>query len=78
MSLNQFKNICPNLYLEKTDIQLVSYCQNSLKILGVASVNVNYNDTEKELKLYVVEGNKNPLVGLEWIINFKFKFQIGN
>ncbi|KAK9739143.1 hypothetical protein QE152_g9270 [Popillia japonica] len=73
MGLIQFKEHFPHLQIRNTNIQLVSYCQMALKIKGVVTVSVSYEGRTKSLELYIVEGNKDALLGREWIRALKIQ-----
>ncbi|KAK9693953.1 Zinc knuckle [Popillia japonica] len=67
MCLNQFEKLFKNLKLGNTDIKLISYCKTPLEVRGVVSVMVKYKNIIQNLNLYVVQGNREPLIGREWI-----------
>ena len=54
------KQICdkiPNIQLQPTDVQLKTYTEEVVKILGEAKVTVNYGEQTQQLVVYVVNGN---------------------
>uniref|UniRef100_A0A182PX69 RT_RNaseH_2 domain-containing protein n=1 Tax=Anopheles epiroticus TaxID=199890 RepID=A0A182PX69_9DIPT len=62
--------------LQKCDVDLVSYTNNEIEMLGMLHVQVEH----KILPLYVVNMTKRPLLGREWlnaIHNWKHLVQIG-
>ena len=69
----------PNLKLISCDKEIASYCGKKIKIYGILQVNVkNYiTDTdETTLPMYVVESERHPLLGREWINNIKLDWNI--
>ena len=53
--------------LECTDIRLKTYTGETLNVLGVATVLVEYQDQQEELKLCVVKGSGPSLLGRDWL-----------
>lgn len=62
-----FTCLFPALVLQPTNLKLISYCGTELNIFGYTTVKIQYNNTNYNLNIYVIEGNKQPLVGREWI-----------
>ncbi|KAI5743861.1 hypothetical protein M8J77_022987 [Diaphorina citri] len=67
MGLKYFRSIFPKTELKETDLILVSYCNTKVKVLGVVNVKVTYNNITKYLNLYIVNLDKDPIVGREWL-----------
>lgn len=67
INFKHFKNLFPDLQLNKTDTKLYSYNNQALKIAGFVKVQVKYKNTLHNLNLYVVHSEKQPLLGREWL-----------
>nr|XP_029724092.1 uncharacterized protein K02A2.6-like [Aedes albopictus] len=46
---------------------LVSYCGTSIDVLGIIDASVEYGSGKVTLPLYVVDSDKHPLLGREWL-----------
>lgn len=57
----------PGATIQNTDLQLISYCGRMLRSKGFITVSVRYKNVTKRLNIYVVGGNRRPLMGREWI-----------
>lgn len=62
-----FRKYFSHLKLESSAIQLVTYCGTALQVLGTVLVRVQYNNKLHKLNLYIINTNRNPLFGREWI-----------
>lgn len=58
--------------LHSSDTKLVSYCGAEITVLGYFGVCVNSGIESRDLKLYVVESKRKPLLGREWLRELKF------
>ena len=56
-----------NLKILPCDKEIVSYCGKKIIINGIIMVEVETNDTQTTLPIYVVESNRHPLLGREWL-----------
>ncbi|XP_011699447.1 PREDICTED: uncharacterized protein LOC105456824 [Wasmannia auropunctata] len=61
----------PRLKLHKTELRLRSYCKKHFAPLGYVRVRVCDVDRVRELNMYVVRYNRDPLLGREWINQLK-------
>lgn len=71
MGKRQFDLLFPNSVVQSTNLKLISYCQNSLTVLGFYPCKVKFRNTNYCLNLYVVACDREPLVGREWIRQIK-------
>lgn len=67
MGKKQFSELFPDTAIVKTNLKLITYCKNSLDVLGYVPCIVNYNKNIYELNLYIVTIDRVPLLGREWI-----------
>ncbi|XP_058816399.1 uncharacterized protein K02A2.6-like [Topomyia yanbarensis] len=56
-----------NLPLHPTDIELRSYCGNKIRVYGIVDAEVAYNGQSNQLRLFVVDTKRHPLLGREWM-----------
>lgn len=73
MSKAKFVSLFPDLQIKNTKLKLTSYCKKLLTVIGYTSVLVKYEGETKKLNLYIVDGNREPLFGREWMRNFNLK-----
>jgi hypothetical protein len=59
------------LPLQKTEKKFKSYCGNLIKVLGILKVMVKSNQKVIQLPIYVVDSNRSPLLGREWLQKLK-------
>ncbi|XP_029157207.1 uncharacterized protein K02A2.6-like [Nylanderia fulva] len=57
----------PKAKILKTELKLRSYCKKNFVPMGFVKVKVKDVDTWKYLNMYVIEYNRQPLLGREWI-----------
>lgn len=57
----------PGATIQSTNLQLISYCGRVLRSKGFITVSVRYKNIVKRLNMYIVGGNRKPLMGREWI-----------
>lgn len=60
--------------IERSDLQLVSYCNQKINVYGFITVDVASSGAAEPhlpLKLYIVESTRHPLLGREWINSLK-------
>lgn len=67
MNAEQFQEKFPNTEIQPTALRLMSYCKKEIEIAGFAQVSVRLKDRESALNIYIVQLNREPLVGREWI-----------
>uniref|UniRef100_A0A182PW13 RNA-directed DNA polymerase n=1 Tax=Anopheles epiroticus TaxID=199890 RepID=A0A182PW13_9DIPT len=60
------------LKLTQTDVELQSYYGGKIGIIGVAEVKINTKDGIRKLRLFIVEGKRQPLLGREWMRALNF------
>lgn len=66
MSLGNFRKISER-DLQPTDIVFSTYSGEKIIPLGVISVNVEYKNQKRNLKLYIVKQNLDTIFGREWL-----------
>lgn len=71
----EFEYRFPNVKLQDTKVQLRSYSNNCLNVLGLAEVDVEVlGELKEKLELYVVSDvDKMPLFGRQWLRSFSHK-----
>lgn len=67
VSTHTLQKFCPSERLQSTELQLITYCKTSIKIVSVVSVIVRWKGTEAKLNLHVSSTACEPLLGCEWI-----------
>ncbi|XP_062708968.1 uncharacterized protein K02A2.6-like [Aedes albopictus] len=50
-----------------TDIELRSYCGNKIGVLGVVNAEVAFEGQSNQMRLFVVDAARRPLLGREWM-----------
>lgn len=75
ININEYKASFTDCPLHSTKLKLISYCKTMLKVAGYIHVNVQYREVNTELNLYVVQGDRNPLLGREWIRKLNLNLQ---
>ncbi|XP_011859117.1 PREDICTED: uncharacterized protein K02A2.6-like [Vollenhovia emeryi] len=65
------KRLFPREKLHKTVLHLISYCKKPIDLLGYLVVRVRCRGKTRELNLYVTTGDREPLLGREWILQLK-------
>ncbi|XP_062538906.1 uncharacterized protein K02A2.6-like [Armigeres subalbatus] len=55
------------LRMRDCSTNLVSYCGTSIEVLGIIDTRVQYGGGKVTLPLYVVQSEKHPLLGREWL-----------
>ncbi|XP_011883709.1 PREDICTED: uncharacterized protein LOC105570867 [Vollenhovia emeryi] len=65
------KRLFPKEKLHKTVLHLISYCKKPIDLLGYLVVRVKCRGKTRELNLYVTTGDREPLLGREWILQLK-------
>lgn len=71
ISNNDKERYFPLEIMRPSDTKLVSYCGTEITVLGYFGVCVNSGIESGHLKLYVVESNRRPLLGREWLRKLK-------
>ncbi|XP_058816755.1 uncharacterized protein K02A2.6-like [Topomyia yanbarensis] len=61
------KSLFSKARLRVCDTNLISYCNNSIDVLGIIDARVESDDKIITLPLYVVNSDKHPLLGREWL-----------
>nr|CAI5855960.1 unnamed protein product [Callosobruchus analis] len=72
---NIYKKLFSNYEIQNTRLKLVSYCKTQLKVIGFIHVPVTHNNLHLRLNLYIVQGDRNPLLGREWIRTLHINLQ---
>lgn len=72
------KSKFPNLKLHKTHLRLRSYCKQNFVPLGFVKVKVSDTHKTEVLNMYVVKYVRDPLLGREWINQFKKLIKVKN
>lgn len=67
MSIADKNKYLKHMSLQESNIELRSYCGNKIQVLGFVNVKVRLNNVINDLRLFVVEGNRHPLLGREWM-----------
>nr|CAI5835249.1 unnamed protein product [Callosobruchus analis] len=67
MNNTDFYKLFPGLELQNTEIKLITYSKQMLDVIGFTPVTVKYGTITKNLNLYIINSNKQPLLGREWI-----------
>lgn len=62
---------CPSLRIEKTNLQLVTFCNTTISVIGFVRVQVRFGNTTKILNMYITDSDREPLMGREWIRQLK-------
>ncbi|XP_045473436.1 uncharacterized protein K02A2.6-like [Harmonia axyridis] len=75
MSYSMFKNFFPTLQIKKTDLKLVTYCKKVLDVVGYSRVGCIYETETHILNLYIVNTDRKPILGREWIRQLNIKLQ---
>lgn len=70
ISKKRLITIKPNYILQSTKRQFTSYTGHPIKCIGLIVVNVTIGSTTRRLELYVVDDDRDTLLGREWIIHF--------
>lgn len=70
ISKKRLSTIKPNFVLQSTKRQFTNYTGHSIKCIGLIVVNVTIGSTTRKWDLYVVDDNRDTLLGREWIIHF--------
>lgn len=71
MSKRQFIEVFPDIPIIQTNLKLITYCKNSLDVLGYVPCTVTYDTNDHDLNLYIVTIDREPLLGREWIRQIK-------
>ena len=67
ISAQLFQQYFKECQLRKCSLNLVSYCDTNIRVLGVLEVTVDCRGVRATLPLYVVNSSKHPLLGREWL-----------
>nr|XP_029711617.1 uncharacterized protein K02A2.6-like [Aedes albopictus] len=67
VSANCWKQMFQDAKLRQCDTNLVSYCNTNIDVLGIMDARVEYDGQNSQLPLYVVNSEKHPLIGREWL-----------
>lgn len=67
VSLADKERYLRNAPLERTNVELVSYCGNRIEVYGYVNAEVEYKGRTSKLRLFVVNTKKHPLLGREWM-----------
>ncbi|XP_044764494.1 uncharacterized protein K02A2.6-like [Coccinella septempunctata] len=75
MSHALFKKSFPKLEIHKTDLKLVTYCKRVLDVVGFSRVKCVYEGKLKHLNVYIVNTDRLPILGREWIRQLNIKLE---
>ncbi|XP_043249938.1 uncharacterized protein K02A2.6-like [Colletes gigas] len=64
---NFVKQQFPDAQIEKSELQLFTFCKTTVPVIGYVKVRVQYKGMSKLLHMYVTSMNREPLMGREWI-----------
>jgi len=78
MSESLARKLFPNSSIYVTDLTLVSYCRQAIKLLGYIIVNVRCGDRLHKLNLYITKEKRSTLLGREWIAQLRQGSKIKN
>jgi len=67
MSKYEAARLFPGTTIHHTNLQLISYCNRTLRSVGFIKVRVKFNSVTREPNIYLVNGERKPLLGREWI-----------
>lgn len=67
MSKYEAAHLFPGTTIQHTNLQLISYCNRTLRSVGFIKVHVKFNSVTRGLNIYLVNGERKPLLGREWI-----------
>nr|XP_029714444.1 uncharacterized protein K02A2.6-like [Aedes albopictus] len=67
VSANCWKQMFQEAKLRQCDTNLVSYCNTNIDVLGIMDARVEYDGQNSQLPLYIVNSEKHPLIGREWL-----------
>ena len=68
---NDFDHLKLNCKIKPTSVRFRSYTSGVFEPLGVAKVNVKYNNIESKEMLFIVPNQFSPILGRSWIRKFK-------
>lgn len=74
MSIADKTKYLKDVPMQKSNLELKSYCGSKIKIHGVMNVKVRRMGQTCMLRLFVVEGNRHPLLGREWMQSLKLNW----
>ncbi|XP_018404622.1 PREDICTED: uncharacterized protein K02A2.6-like, partial [Cyphomyrmex costatus] len=63
----QMLNLFPNSIIHPTNLQLMTFCENTLQTVGFIVVNVKYGNVKRKLNIYLTKVNRKLLLGREWL-----------
>jgi hypothetical protein len=75
MSADKFYKLFPNVTIKRSNILLVTYSQQQLKLVGEVEMNVKYKDKLYALNLKIVNGNGPTLLGRDWLQYIKLDWR---
>ncbi|XP_070162295.1 uncharacterized protein [Polyergus mexicanus] len=62
---------CSGLRIEKSGLQLITFCKTTIPVVGFVRVQVCYGDVIKTLNMYITNTDRKQLMGREWIRQLK-------
>ncbi|XP_071635762.1 retrovirus-related Pol polyprotein from transposon 17.6 isoform X1 [Temnothorax longispinosus] len=71
MAQEHVSKLFPNSPIQQTQLKLVSYCKQNVKLLGYIVVTVRCRNKLYKLNLYVTNEKRNALLGREWIFQLQ-------
>lgn len=72
------RKLFPNSFIYSTELTLVSYCRQNIKLLGYMTVNVRCCNRLRKLNLYITKEKRNTLLGREWLTQLREEKSIKN
>ena len=75
MSENAFLKVFPSVTLRKSSLQLKSYTNNPIPIIGEALVQVQYGNQSAQLPLIIVAGTRPNLLGRNWLHHIRLDWK---
>lgn len=67
------KIFCSGLRVEKSNLQLITFCKTTIPVVGFVRVQVRYGSIVKMLNMYIANTDREPLLSREWIRQLKIQ-----
>ena len=74
MSQQQQKELFPTAQLQPSKVILRTYTAQSVGVVGTLPVKVVYEEQEKDLSLFIVQGKGPALFGRDWLASIKLRW----
>ena len=75
MSYSTFTGLWPGRSLESTAVKLQTYSRETIPVVGVRNVNVEYNGQLGQFPLAIVEGSGPTLLGRDWLSQIRLDWR---